>query len=85
MTMIYSSKEELKKMLEHAERHYNNNLFWGRQIAKIKKMINQYHDLKLLGPNFFCPIADECNIKNLKNCADCLKKLHKISFVQINV
>lgn len=33
-------------------------------------------------PRFFCPIHDECTIKNAKNCADCLKKLHKIPLIQ---
>jgi len=36
-------------------------------------------------PRFFCPIFDECNVKNAKNCSYCLKKLHKIPLRQINV
>ena len=31
-----------------------------------------------LDPSFFCVLADKCIKKNSKNCADCLKKLHKI-------
>jgi len=37
---------------------------------------------KELEPSFFCVLADKCIKKNSRNCADCLKKLHKIPLKQ---